>query len=119
MTICAGMCSRTLSWSATASGSPIGSRRQKPSPYARIVSAMSWPIVRVSGGSGGGRSRIGEHLEQRRQRSTQGVERVLDAPEAAVRLADGVRDRTKLERRDAGERSSAQDAESLHRLHLA
>src|SRR3954452_20509051 len=48
----------TLSWSATASGSPSGRQRQKLCPYVRIDSATSWPTVRVSGGSGGGRSLV-------------------------------------------------------------
>jgi len=51
---------------AIASGAPSGSARQKRAPYARIVSATSWPTVRSAGGSGGGSSRVRslELLEQ-------------------------------------------------------
>src|SRR5512146_1290349 len=109
---------RMLSWSATASGMPSGRARQKVLPYARIVSATSWPTVRVSGGSGGGSSRTGELREERGQRDAKRLERIAHAPAITVLLGDRIGDRAELERRYAGERSRAQHTESLHRLDL-
>src|SRR5689334_17601894 len=98
---------------------PSGRMRQKLLPYARIVSAMSWPTVRVSGRRGGGSSRTCELLQERRQRGAKRLERIIDPPTVAVGFGDRVGDRAQLERGNAGERSRAQHTEPLHRLDLA
>src|SRR5882724_2497505 len=112
---------RTLSWSTTATGIPSGSTRQKRSPYARIVSATTWPTVRSPGGSGGGSSRVRtvDLLDQRRQGCRQRVLRLVELPLAAVRLANGVRKDAHLDGGNTGEGRGTQHRVSLHRLDLA
>src|SRR6266576_4528990 len=112
---------RTLSWSTTATGIPSGSTRQKRSPYARIVSATTWPTVRSPGGSGGGSSRVRtvDLLDQRGQRCGQRVFRLVEAPLAAVRLADRVREHAHLDGGNACESSGTQHRVALHRLDFA
>ena len=60
-----------------------------------------------------------QRRDQRRDARRERGERLVDPPARSVGLADGVRDRTHLERRHAGAGGGAQHAEALHRLDLA
>ena len=116
--VCTFAAGRATAGRRRASGMPSGSERQKRSPYARIVSATSWPTVRSAGGSGGGRSRT-ERLERRRHASASAASASSIRQRPRSGSATRVRDGAHLDRRHAGERRRAQDAEPLHRLDLA
>ena len=54
--------------------------------------------------------------EQTRKRVRERLETALEVPARAVGLAELVRDRADLDRRNAGQLAGAKDTESLHRL---
>src|SRR5437868_3516290 len=83
-----------------------------------MVSATSWPTVRLSGGSGAGRLGT-ERLDEQGDDTAQHLEALVEAPEPTVGLVDVVDDRTHLDGRHAGELAGAQHRETLHRLDVA
>jgi len=95
---------------------PSGRSRQKSEPYARIVSATTWPIVRSPGGSGAGSSGTGRSLHEGGKGRRQLFARVGKLPASTIRLGDLVRQDAHLDGRHAGERRSAQHRKALHRL---
>src|SRR5579862_4729958 len=80
---------------------------------------MTCPIVRSSGGSGGGSSRVRKALHHDGNDDGEPAERVRDPPAGAIGLVDRVRDDTYLERGNARELRRPEYAEALHRLDLA
>ena len=102
-------------WVDAAIGMPSGSTRQKLSPYARIVSAISCPTVRSAGGSAAGSSGT-ELLEQLRHDRAQQREPVVETPAGPIWLIHLVDDDPHFDRRNGGELAGPQDCEALHRL---